>query len=407
MERLEPAADGTWLDVDTGDYSSLLPLVGGQDKAVFAFDSNGVVSNRDEWVYDVDITSLVRKAKYLSEEYNRLLKTGDSTYPETIKWSRDLKRKFEQGRKSKFERKRIASALYRPFTKISLYSEKLFVDILTDNHYKMFGPALDKENAVIAHTAPDSQKPFLSLSGNCILDLHFVGAASGTTCLPFYRYDLDGTRHDNITDWSLRQFQEHYADATLTKLDLFHYTYAVLHHPAYRAKYEINLKREFPRLPFYDDFRQWAAWGQSLMALHLDYEQAAPFPFERHDIPAQAAREQSDLLPDERLAPRRLLDDKPTLKPRLKALKETGTIEIDAVTTLRGIPAAAWTYKLGNRSALEWVLDQWKEHKISDPTVAEKFNTYRFASHKEQVITLLARVCTVSVETMKIVAAMP
>ena len=88
-------------------------------------------------------------------------------------------------------------------------------------------------------------------------------------------------------------------------------------------------------------------------------------------------------------------------------MKEAGTIEIDATTTLHGIPAEAWDYKLGNRSGLEWVLDQWKEHKISDPTVAEKFNTYRFADHKEAVIVLLARVCTVSVETMKIVRLMP
>ena len=53
------------------------------------------------------------------------------------------------------------------------------------------------------------------------------------------------------------------------------------------------------------------------------------------------------------------------------------------------------------------MLDQWKEHKISDPTVAEKFNTYRFAEHREKVIALLLRVCTVSVETMKVVRAMP
>ena len=88
-------------------------------------------------------------------------------------------------------------------------------------------------------------------------------------------------------------------------------------------------------------------------------------------------------------------------------MKEAGAIEIDAITTLRGIAAEAWDYKLGNRSGLEWVLDQWKTHKISDPTVAEKFNTYRFADHKEVVIALLARVCTVSVETMKVVWAMP
>ena len=53
------------------------------------------------------------------------------------------------------------------------------------------------------------------------------------------------------------------------------------------------------------------------------------------------------------------------------------------------------------------VLDQWKEHAISDPTVTEKFNTYRFADHKESVIALLPRVCAVSVETTKIVRAMP
>jgi predicted helicase len=170
----------------------------------------------------------------------------------------------------------------------------------------------------------------------------------------------------------------------------------------------VNLKREFPRLPFYEDFRQWAAWGRTLMELHLGYEQAAPFPLTRHDRKEPASK-QPDLLPDERVKPKRSLGlgEKPALKPRLKALRDTGEIEIDATTTLRGIPPEAWDYKLGNRSALEWVLDQWKEHKISDPTVAEKFNTYRFADYKEPVIALLHRVCTVSVETMKIVRAMP
>ena len=159
--------------------------------------------------------------------------------------------------------------------------------------------------------------------------------------------------------------------------DIFHYTYAVLHHPAYRASYEINLKREFPRLPFYGDFRQWAKWGRALMELHLDYEQVAPFALQRHDRNAVAGvndpghNKQADLMPDERLRPARLPDEKPKLKPKLKADKAAGTIEVDATTTLGGIPPEAWACQLGNRSALEWVLDQWKEHKISDPTVAE------------------------------------
>ncbi|MDH6099652.1 hypothetical protein NWP21_12540 [Anabaenopsis sp. FSS-46] len=56
--------------------------------------------------------------------------------------------------------------------------------------------------------------------------------------------------------------------------------------------------------------------------------------------------------------------------------------------------------------ALEWILDQYKEKKPKDPTIAEKFNTYRFADYKEQVIDLLMRVCRVSVETMNIVNQM-
>jgi predicted helicase len=41
-----------------------------------------------------------------------------------------------------------------------------------------------------------------------------------------------------------------------------------------------------------------------------------------------------------------------------------------------------------------------------DLTIAAKFNTYRFADHKEKVIDLLKRVTRVSVETVTIVEAM-
>ena len=160
--------------------------------------------------------------------------------------------------------------------------------------------------------------------------------------------------------------------------------YAVLHHPAYRAKYEINLKREFPRIPFYEGFRQWAAWGKRLMELHLGYETVEAFALERID----AQRSTSNVT-------------------RLIARKERGEIEIDSETVLRGIPAEAWDYRLGTYSALEWILERYKEKKPKDPTIAEKFNTYQFAEYKEQVIELLCRVCTVSVETMKIVKEMP
>ena len=173
----------------------------------------------------------------------------------------------------------------------------------------------------------------------------------------------------------------------ITKEDIFHYVYAVLHCPHYRRKYEQNLKRDFPRVPFYADFAEWAAWGRELMRLHVDYENVEPFALEREDKPLRAGTP----LP---------------LKSKLKADKAAGTIAVDESTTLGGIPAEAWEYKLGNRSALEWVCDQYRDYTPSDPTIREKFHTYRFADHKEQVIALLQRVCRVSVETVRITRAM-
>jgi hypothetical protein len=96
-----------------------------------------------------------------------------------------------------------------------------------------------------------------------------------------------------------------------------------------------------------------------------------------------------------------------TPRPKLKADKPGGTIELDTETVLQGVPAAAWEYKLGNRSALEWILDQYKEKKPQDATIAEHFNTYRFADYKEAVVDLLRRVCTVSVKTVEITGQMP
>ncbi|MHC5773227.1 type ISP restriction/modification enzyme [Nostoc sp.] len=120
------------------------------------------------------------------------------------------------------------------------------------------------------------------------------------------------------------------------------------------------------------------------MDLHINYETVEPYSLKRIDLP---------LAKDNNRIP----------KAKLKADAGNGTIILDDTTTLEGVPKIAWEYRLGNRSALEWILDQYKEKKPKDPTIAEKFNTYRFADYKEQVIDLLQRVCTVSVETMQII----
>ena len=248
---------------------------------------------------------------------------------------------------------------------------------------------------MIAYAAEERSRSHLLALADSLLILHFVGAAARHRmfALGIDTKTADSDRkHHRLGARSVQQALPTGSgkkDHAITKEAIFHYVYGVLHDPIYREKYALNLKREFPRIPFYKDFWQWAEWGKELMDLHIGYESVTPAKLKRIDVPDEKARKAG-------LAP----------KCMLKADKDGGRIIVDSETTLTGIPPEAWDYRLGNRSALEWILDQYKEKKPKDPTIREKFNTYRFADYKEKVIDLLMRVTTVSVRTVAIVESM-
>ena len=260
----------------------------------------------------------------------------------------------------------------------------------------------DGANPTIAFRCVFSDTLIASLAVDKVYDYGFLKMGNGgTDCLPRFRYTKSGERIDNITDWALNKFIKQYgkkpskADGgklEVTKDAIFAYCYAVLHDPVYREKYALNLKREFPRIPFYPDFAQWVEWGEALLRLHIDYEEVEPYPLERVDTPNPKRAEGSH--------------PKPKLKSVLAEGAETGSVVVDEDTQITGIPSGAWDYRLGNRSAIDWVLDQHKEKKPRDPTIREKFNTYRFADYKESMIELLAKVVRVSVKTNAITDAM-
>lgn len=393
FEPITPDKNHNWINQSENNWEELLPIIdkeaksGKLNEAIFKFFSRGVATQRDQWVYDFSKESLKIKMKFFSKVYENT--RNDNSYPEKnrIKWDRELGKYLERDIEKKYSEKQIVTSLYRPFTKQEFYFDKHF-NGMTYQWFDIYKNG--KANYYLIIPGLSSPKDFFILSSNTIIDLNCLPA--GCQCLPFYRYDSGEKSVDNITDWGLQQFTTHYKDKKITKEDIFYYTYAVLHHPAYRKKYELNLKREFPRIPLYDNFWQWAKWGKELMDLHIGYEKAVPYNLDALETIYELRN------PD---------DHYKLQKAKLKADKIKGTIELDGFTTLTGVPKEAWEYKLGNRNALEWVLDQYKEKKPGDPTIAEKFNTYKFADYKEQVIDLLKRVCTVSVETMKIVNSMP
>lgn len=402
FETIKPDADSNWINQTYNDFDSLLPVIDKNTKtakskrserALFKLFSAGVKTQRDEWVYDFSSKALEAKMKFFVDQYERERTTGKHQAKDLIKWDRELDKYLNRGIEKHFDKEAIVPSLYRPFCKQWFYYDRHFNGMVYQ--WASILPTQADTNRLILYTQPGSQKPFMVGSAETACDLHFVGAAAGSECLPLYRYDDAGNRMDNITDWALDQFKKRYQpgrtrkNRPITKEAIFHYVYGVFHDPIYREIYIQNLKRESPRIPFYADFWQWANWGKELMDLHISFEQAAPAKLRRTDIADEKSIKAG-------VAPKALL----------KADKDAGSIVLDSETTLSGIPREAWTYTLGNRSALEWILDQYKEKKPKDPTIREKFDTYRFADYKEQVINLLMRVTTVSIRTVSIVRGM-
>ena len=403
FQDIQPDKHDNWLNQSNPDFDRLIALADRKTKfaktaddeqAMFRLFSNGVKTNRDDWVYDFDVNSLRNKALFFSDTYNELLDNDDHSYSTKIKWSRDLRNEFRRGRRIVYSEANRIQSLYRPFTIKHHFANFNMNDVLTRNHYEIFGKNLSQSNKIIAFSGTASSKPFSVLATD---NLFGFDTLEKTQCLPLYRYTEDGERVSNITEWGLgrinahyrREFGEHFEEVvggpSITAEDVFAYTYAVLHDPAYRHDYAVDLLREFPRLPLYHDWGAWVKMGRELLELHIGFEGVEGYPLERVETDMDGG------------------DRGDGLRVILRADKERGIIRLDERTTLRGVPADAWRYMLGNRSALEWVLDQYKEKKPRDPTIRERFNTYRFADYKEQVIDLLRRVCAVSVRTMDVV----
>ena len=387
LTRLRPTLHGGWIDQPTADWSAFLPVAdkavkaGQSEAAIFRLFASSIKTNRDEWVYDVDKKQLRRKVQYFIAAFNRQIASGSmnaDTLDYSIKWSSTLK---TRNKLPTYLARKMLTSLWRPFVKRYYYAEKALSDRLTALHYQIYGIDLKQANLGIGISGGSAMKPFQALAFNGLADYECV---EKNQLLPLWIYAADGSRQDNITDWALTQFRTHYADPAIEKLDIFYYIYAVLHHPVYRETYALNLKAEMPCIPFYPDFRQWAAWGQALIDLHTRFENVEPWSLVRQD---------------DRVAPM-------PPKPRLKADKTAGVIEIDSITRLEGVPAQAWDYRLGNRSALEWILEEYQETTPHDLTLRAQFNDYRFADYKESVIDLLCRVTRVSVETRQMIHLM-
>jgi len=463
---LTPDSAGYWLSPENvTEFEAFTPIgskiaKAGELKAaraVFKLYSRGVATCRDQVAYDFDEQLLATRIRQFIDDYNgevdRYKRSGgkqavdEFVRYDRIKWSESLKLQLERGAYAAFDSTRVRTAVYRPFCRRYLFFDR----VINERVYVMPSifptAATESENRIIWVKA-GMNWPFFALAGNCLVDVLPQG---GSQSFPFYTYDEDGTnRRENITNWALEYFREHYGDDKITKWDIFYYVYAVLHHPEYRAKYAENLKRELPRIPLVgchseesgsarttknlgsspgqnteillrqladqDDKRRaqpdrevfWAFTkaGKELADLHIDYEKVEPYPlkFVETTVAPLFRPPGRGALRAPAGAPRAPLPLSYCVKDKMRLAKDRKSLKVNDTLALAGIPPEAFEYRLGNRSALEWVIDQYQVTEAKHSGIRSDPNR---ADDPEYIVKLVGRVIRVSLDTVRIVKSLP
>lgn len=401
---LTPDEHGDWLNHRTSGYEKFLPIgdkatKGKPDtKALFTLFSNGVKTNRDTWCYNYSRSALESNIRRSIEFFNTQSGLDEFDYdPTKFSWGRQQKKDAERGKQYCFSASSIVPATYRPFCKRHGYIHRDMNDMVYQMP-KLF-PTAQHKNLIIQMTGNGSSKPFSCLIENILPDLETISKGQ---CFPLYWYeernadapmlDLgleadagDYKRHDGISNFGLKQFRTAYGDPKIGKEDIFYYVYGLLHSTEYRTRFENDLKKELPRIPFAKDFWAFSKAGRKLAELHLNYETIEPW----------AVKEESH-------------GNYRVSKMRFPKKGIRHTIIYNETCTLSEIPDEAYEYIVNGKSAIEWLMERYAVTTDKDSGIVNDPNDWcNEQGNPRYIIDLVKRVIRVSIETMEIVKALP
>ena len=411
---ITPNSEGDWVNQRDSDFTAF-GAIAGSNSAIFYVNSLGVGTNRDAWVYGESRASAVANVSSLIEAYNeeedrwaassKVLAIDDfvNRDPRKISWTDALIARLKRGERLSLDEEHFTVAQYRPFHARHLYLDRRLIH--RPGKMPDLYPDLETANIGIAVTAPGSGHPFSVLATSRPIDLAFWGSG-GSQYLARYSYEVrdsddslfsafetqDDTpyrRIDNVTDEILAEYQGSFG-AAVTRDDIFFYVYGILHSPNYRSQFESNLKKMLPRIPKARDFRTFADAGRKLSELHLNYETVEPYPLDvQRSVNAGYRVEKMKYAKAGRVA-------------------DKSTVIYNSGITISGIPEEAHEYMLGSRSAIDWIIERYQVKTDKPSGIVNDPNDWaKEHGNPRYILDLLARIVTVSVETVKIVNSLP
>ena len=430
-----PNEHGDWVSQRSDDFLGW-PAIGDKSNPVTALRvfktySQGINSGRDAWVYNFSSAKVLENMRasisYYNDEIDRasMVAGANSTLDpqptittRLFSWTTNSKRDFARRARYEFKSTAVRIGSYRPFCKHAVYFDKA----LLERVYQLptIFPTQSHRNVGIWLSDRSAGAPFSALMTSAIPNLTLGGAGNPGQYFPRWTYDKadpdDGAlaldtgsgevdefgyrRLDNITDEILVTYREAIG-GQVTKDEIFFYVYGLLHDPDYRETYAADLKRMLPRIPIPKSeqrFTQLKAAGRVLSDLHVGYESAEPYPVEVQLKPGANPEDRETW----RVTKMRWAKKK---DPETgKSVDDVTTLIYNPKVTIAGIPEVADRYVIGSRSALAWIIDRYmvKTDKasgiVNDPNDwCDEHDDPRY------ILSLIAKVTTVAVETMRIV----
>ena len=434
-QSIMPDQHGDWLKQRNNSFSQHIVLGNKKGDALKLFEnfSNGVKTNRDAWVYNFSqkglTTTISKMISFYNSEVDRYKVACAGLqkpyWPEVdafldfdstkMSWTREVKQDLGRQNHRKMLSEGIVPSLYRPFSKSWMYFNQHFNNCV----YQMprIFPNMAAENRVIQINANYSGYGFIGLIADALPDLHCNGDSQ---CFSLYLYDepdSDSTtaesqnadlfaspeksagrqRRDALTDEGLAHFQSAYPTEQISKEDVFYYVYGLLHSPDYRERYADNLSKELPRIPRVKTaayFWAFSKAGRKLAELHLNYETVEPYPVKI---------ESSGKLTDADYRVEKMKYGKAGKD------KDLTTLHYNDKITLTCIPLEAYDYIVNGKPALDWVVERQCVKTDKDSGIVNDANDWAVETmgNPRYPLELFMRVVTVSLETMKIVSALP
>ena len=429
-----PDEHNDWIGQRSSTFSNFRPLAAANGdataelSAIFQQQTLGLVTSRDAWCYNSSERRLRENIESSVDFYNGQVAAFQATNPagtlaertaqarafatqdpQRFHWTRENYRDLANGEAYEVNDTGFAVSSYRPFFKQRLYRDRK-LNSYAGQFHEIY-PNEDAENLGISITGLGSNSTFHALmtdntSEYCLTAVNSIYLSRFRFALPCndaLRTAEQGEpaeleRVSNINPAALAQFREHYGAADISEDDLFYYVYGVLHSPQYRETFADDLSKVAARIPMaatVADFRAFAQAGRELAELHINYETVEPYGLTE----SHSADWNADAADAYRVT---------KMSYAGKGGADKSTILYNAGIALSGIPEKAHLYRLGSRSALDWLLDRYRVKTDKASGIVNDPNDWaKEAGNPRYILDLVKRVTTVSVKTMDIIDRLP